>query len=1002
MTKKSSKTPRTRKPPRPTRRVRPPAAAAPVFAPVARASTGETNDFAIVGVGASAGGLEAFTALLRTLPDNPGVAIVFVQHLAPKHESALVDLLSAHTAMPVVQVTEGLLVQRDHVYVIPPNTQMLISGLELRISPRPTDRSQYTPIDAFFRSLTSSGSRAIGVILSGTASDGAIGIAEIKQAGGITIAQSPESARYDGMPRAAIATGAIDLVLTPEEIGSKLPQLALPAVTASLVATGTADVALADEQLEEIFDLLRPASGIDFRHYKTPTIQRRLFRRMALHRLREVKDYTRLLRSDAAEVRNLYRDFLIHVTRFFREPESFEAIARDVFPTLLERRPRDQPIRVWVSGCATGEEAYSLAIVLVEFLARQQAEFRVQIFATDVSEGAIEHARSGVYAQAIEADVSMDRLRRFFSKHNGGYRVTKMIRDLCIFARQDLTKDPPFSRLDLILCRNVLIYMDLLLQKKLLSVFHYALNPNAFLVLGQAETVGAQGTLFSLVDKKCRIHRKRPTAAVPTMAVPPDRSTLDATLAKAHEEVPTVERALQTEVNRVINDRFAPPAVVIDADLQIVQFRGQTAAFLEPAPGQASLSVLKMAKEGLLYGLRSAINAARKSRSAVRRSGLQVRLGKRWRRIDLEVIPLASSGRTHYLVLFDQRGRRVAQPSEGVPASAVSRKASKSQVHSLQRELAASREYLQSMIQELEAANEELQSANEEILSSNEELQSTNEELDTAKEELQSTNEELNTVNEELHGRNEELSRVNSDLVNLLGSVQIAIVIVGSDMRIRRFTPMAERVLNLIPGDIDRLIGHINPDIEGANLEELIAECIDTISVIEREVRDRQGRWYALRLRPYRSVDNKIDGAVLALFDVDTPKRYEASVRSATALAQTILRASPGAMALVDSAWRIVSANPKFVELLRLREDGIEGRLFATESVHLVSGAQQLEAAVGDTGEPPRQLDVTVRPAHQSSPIALHARVFPAYDGSSGRLVLLTDATTTGEMAESS
>jgi two-component system CheB/CheR fusion protein len=980
--------------------VRRPAKATQVPTHVPRASASKASDFAIVGVGASAGGLEAFTGLLRALAPDPGIAMVFVQHLAPQHESALVDLLSAHTTMPVVQVTEGLLVERNHVYVIPPNTQLLISGLELRIAPRPTDRSQYTPIDAFFSSLAMSGRRLIGVVLSGTASDGSIGINKIKEAGGITIAQSPDSAKYDGMPRAAIATGAIDLVLTPQEIGAKLAHLATRTAIVDPVHAGTPDLAVTDEQLDEIFDILRPASGVDFRHYKLPTIKRRLFRRLTLHRLGDFDDYIRLLRSDGTEVRNLYRDLLIHVTRFFREPESFEAIARDVFPALLERRLRDQPIRVWVSGCATGEEAYSLAIALVEFLARQRAEFRVQIFGTDVSEGAIEHARTGVYQQAIETDVTPDRLRRFFSKHDGGYRVTKMIRDLCIFARQDLTKDPPFSRLDLILCRNVLIYMDQPLQKRLLLVFHYALNPNGFLVLGPAETVGAQATLFSLVDKKHRVHRKRPNAAAPAMAFL-DHPASRATVKKEPADLPTVERVLQTEVNRVINDRYAPPAVVIDADMQIVQFRGQTGAFLEPAPGQASLSLLKMAKEGLLYGLRSAVTAARKSRSTVRRSGLRVRSGKRWLRVDLEVIPLASPGRIHYLVLFDQHGLRVAEPSQDVPAPAEAGKTARSQLHSLQRELAASREYLQSVIQELEAANEELQSANEEILSSNEELQSTNEELDTAKEELQSTNEELNTVNEELHGRNDELSRVNSDLLNLLASVEIAIVIVGSDMRIRRFTPMAERVLNLIPADVDRFIGHINPNIEGASLEQLIAECIDTSSMVEREVQDRQGRWYALRVRPYRNLDNKIDGAVLALFDIDAPKRYEASVRSATALAQTILRASPAAMALVDSTWRIVSANEKFVELLRLRGDGIEGRLL-TENVRLVSGFDQFEAAIGSEGEPPRQFDLTVRSAEQSSPIALNAHVFPAYDGSSGRLVLLTDGTLVGDVAESS
>jgi two-component system CheB/CheR fusion protein len=688
-------------------------------------------------------------------------------------------------------------------------------------------------------------------------------------------------------------------------------------------------------------------------------------------------------------VLNLYRDLLIHVTRFFREPQSFDAMARTVFPALLEDRDPDQPIRAWVSGCASGEEAYSLAIALLEFLARQKPAARVQIFATDVSESAVEHARAGVYPMSIEADVSPDRLRRFFTRIDGSYRVSKMIRDMCVFARQDLTKDPPFSRLDLILCRNVLIYMDLPLQRKLLSVFHYALNSNGFLVLGQAETVGAQATLFSLVDKKFRVHRKRATSGALLPTLPPEYPSAIPAARKLRSELPPPEKVLQAEVNRIINDRFAPPGVVVDSDLQIVQFRGQTGMFLEPAPGEASLSLLKMAREGLLHGMRAALNAARKARGPARKTGLQVRTGRNWVKVDLEVIPLAASGRMHYLVLFDEQGRRVPSGREATKeeTAALERRGGGSQLSFLRRELAASREYLQSIIQELEAANEELQSANEEILSSNEELQSTNEELDTAKEELQSTNEELNTLNEELHARNEELSRVNSDLVNLLASVQISIVIVGADLRIRRFTPMAEKVLNLIPADIDRSIAHINPNIQGASLEHLIAECIDTIAPIEREVQDRQGRWYALRVRPYRTVENKIDGAVLALFDIDAPKRHEGSVRSATELAEALMLASPTPMALLDSTARFHSANRAFVDLFRLPADGYHGRLLQD----LLRTGPDF-ARLFDASGPPNPAVATpvqVQPVHLPNAVTLTGRAFPTYEGNAGRLVVL-------------
>ena len=973
----------------------------PVAAPPARAPVRQTQKrspaepVTIVGIGASAGGLEAFTSLLRGLPGMPGMAIVFVQHLAPQHDSALVTLLSGQSALPVMQATDGLRVEPNRIYVIPPNAQMVVRGRQLHLTARPGDRSQYTPIDSFLLSLAEEcGRNAISVILSGTASDGALGTREIKAAGGVTIAQTPESSKYDGMPRAAIGTGMVDLVLAPEAIGPKLAELSGHAYARS-VESSTSEVPLSEEQMHDVFDLLRPASGVDFRHYKLPTIKRRLLRRMALHRLTEVDHYIRLLRNDAAEVRSLYHDLLIHVTRFFREPESFQALARDVFPAIVEARPHDQPIRAWVSGCATGEEAYSLAIALVEFLQRNQLDTPVQIFATDVSETAVEQARTGVYPPSIEADVSSDRLRRFFTKHDGGYRVTKMIRDICVFARQDLTKDPPFSRLDLILCRNVLIYMDTVLQKKLLSVFHYALNPHGFLLLGHAETVGAQATLFSLVDKKFRVHRKKAANAMPTMTFPVDYSAAGLPLKRTTPEPPGAEKFLQAEVSRVLMDRFAPPGVVIDPDMQIVQFRGQTGSFLEPAPGEASLNLLKMAKEGLLYGLRTALHTARKTRNWVRKDGLQVRSGSGWKPVSLEIIPLAASGRMHYLVLFDDqsRGEQVASAKRAAPEAPAPKRAQKTQVDFLQRELAASREYLQSIIQELEAANEELQSANEEILSSNEELQSTNEELDTAKEELQSTNEELNTVNEELHGRNEELSRVNSDLVNLLGIVQIAIVIVSADLRIRRFTPMAEKVLNVIPADTDRLIGHINPNIVGANLEELIAECIDAISPIEREVQDRQGRWYSLRIRPYRSVENKIDGAVLALFDIDAPKRFEESIRITAAFAEGVLQAANVPMAILDSTLRIRAANRHFCLVFpAMGEDG-RGRLL-TDVVRLDGALDELHRLVqlDGTQRPREPLRIAASPTNGSAAVTLSARVFPAYDDPARRVVLLTAA----------
>jgi two-component system, chemotaxis family, CheB/CheR fusion protein len=876
----------------------------------------------IVGVGASAGGLEAFSQLLQALPPNPGLAMVLVQHLAPQHESALVELLANRTPLPVVQVTQNMPVERNHIYVIPPNVQMSISRGVLHLAARPSDRTQYNPIDHFLRSLAEfAHDRAIGVILSGTASDGAVGIRDIKAVGGITMAQDPDSAKYDGMPRAAIAGGFIDLVLPPARIAEELVSIArhpltqtqTPPATVSQVAA-PANVEL---QMDQVFSRLRASTGVDFRRYKRPTIDRRLQRRMVLHKIHGLDEYLRYIRDHPEEVAALYQDILIHVTRFFRDPESVEALAAHVTELIKERLHDEQPIRVWVPGCSTGEEAYSVAIIILELLTVQEDSVAVQVFATDISDPAIEHARAGVYGENITADVSPERLRRFFTKVQGGYRINKVVRDVCIFARQDLTRDPPFSKLDLIVCRNVLIYLSSEMQQKLMSVFHYALKPNGSLMLGNAETIGSSGDLFASSDRKHRLFRKR-ADGMPGVNFQLDRGDPAALRDRRPVAVDRDDgRAAQSEASRVIQERYAPPGVIVDDKLNVVQFRGQTGAFLEPAPGEPSVNVLKMAREGLLHGLRDSLQQARKSKIPVRKDGVRVRANGGWREVRLEVTPLSTAERRYFLVLFDDvtrgsKSRQRRSPAQPIAEAKGGVRASQ-RVASLQRELASSREYLQSIIHDLEAANEELQSANEEVLSANEELQSTNEELDTAKEELQSTNEELNTVNDELQGRNEELSRVNSDLVNLLSSVNIAIVIVASDLRIRRFTPMAERTLNLIPSDIGRPISHIKPNIDCPDLEDLISQVIDTVTPLERDVQDVQGSSYSLRIRPYKNLENRIDGAVLALFDSNLPDSQRATDgdrRSLAALADM----SPDGVLLLEGGGRIIHGNRMFCE----------------------------------------------------------------------------------------
>jgi two-component system, chemotaxis family, CheB/CheR fusion protein len=894
----------------------------------------ERSAFTIVGVGASAGGLEAVTQLLQGMPPRPGLALVVVQHLSPEHASAMPTLLAAKTPLPVLQVTEGTLVEENHVYVVPPNVEMELRGRRLHLTPRPDDRSRFNPIDHFFESLARElQDKAVGLVLSGTASDGSAGLREIKAVGGITLAQDPKTARYDGMPQSAVNTGIVDRALPPADLARELVRIAEHPYLRHVTPRREGDeLEIDDGRLTRIFQLLRTSSGVDFTHYKSPTIKRRLQRRMVLHKLTSLDQYVKLLEENPAEVDQLYQDVLIHVTRFFREPDSFAALVEHVFPNLVEDRDHERPIRIWVPGCSTGEEPYSIAIALLEHLGDRAGSVSVQIFATDVSEMAIDVARSGVYPQSITADVSEERIRRFFTKTDGHFRVAKSVRDLCVFARQDLTRDPPFSKLDMIMCRNVLIYLGTVLQRRLISIFHYALRPAGVLVLGSAETTGPLGELFGVLDKKHRLYVKRavemahgPMPAFDRTAGRGDRS------AQLPAE-PSATGNIHQAANRLILDRYGPAAVIVDQELQIVQFRGHTGKFLEPAPGDASLNVLKMARDGLLYGLRTALHAARQRNGPVRKEGLRVKPNGHFLHVNLEVSPLAADGeKRHFLIIFEEGPPEAASEPARKTKIRRSKRAEAgehdAEIGRLQQELAASRDYLQSIIQDLEAANEELQSANEEILSSNEELQSTNEELDTAKEELQSTNEELNTVNEELHGRNEELTRVNSDLVNLLVSVQIAIVITAVDLRIRRFTPMAEKVLNLIPGDVGRPISQIKPNINCPELEQMLHEAIENISVQQREVQDVQGRWYSLTVRPYKNVENRIDGAVLTLVDMNEMRQQEIAIREQSEFVEATFDVMHEPMLVLDGGLRVRKVNQAYYRFFEAEPRDTEGKL---------------------------------------------------------------------------
>jgi two-component system, chemotaxis family, CheB/CheR fusion protein len=833
--------------------------------------------FPIVAIGASAGGLEAFSNLLRSLPPEPGLALVFIPHLDPTHESAMVELLSRTTRLPVLQAAEGMRVSVNSVYVLPPNSDMTISGGVLHLVRREAGRGHHMPIDTFFRSLADDQSaNAIGVILSGTANDGTLGLAAIKDSAGITFAQDADSAKYDGMPSSAVASGVVDYVLPPDRIAQEL--IRIQKQPSEELRSDTFDGK--DRLLRDIFQLLKNHTRVDFVDYKVATIRRRILRRMNVNHINELRDYVKLLHRNPQEVEALYRDVLINVTSFFRNPEVFDSLHEIVYPKIFGNRSPSEPVRVWVPGCSTGEETYSHAIFLVETLSELRIEEPIQIFGTDLSENAIQKARIGVYKESIANEVSEVRLRRFFHKVPGGFQISKSIRDLCVFARQNVFNDPPFSRMDLISCRNVLIYLSPVLQKKVIPIFHYALKPNGFLLVGNTEgLLGSGAELFDLVDRKCKIYQKKAVPSPVTFGLTIGaQETSGARSEKAHhltkkeDEVAKTPADVQREADRLLLTKYVPSAVVVNDDLEIVQTRGRTSRYLELPTGRASLNLLKMARPGVLYELRALIEKARKNSIPVSKEGVVVEDGNETAVVRLEIIPFRTPARDqrHFLVLFEEKESR--KRPEAKLAARLSAKeladAKDVQIAQLKQELASTKEYLQSIIEAQEATNEELQSANEEIQSGNEELQSTNEELQTSKEELESANEELNTVNEEIQHRNQQLAQLSNDLINILNSATIPMVMLGEDLHIRRFTPEAERIFGLSNHDIGKAITHLSLNIEIPHLEHWMLDVMRDVTMRTEQVRARDGKSYKLRIAPYRTLENKIDGVVITLLDI--------------------------------------------------------------------------------------------------------------------------------------
>lgn len=885
--------------------------------------------FPIVGIGASAGGLEAFKQLLALLPADTGMAFTLLQHLDPTHSSGLTAVLKTSTEMPVVEATNGRSLQPNHVYVMPADADMTLKNGKLQLVSRGRDsRGLHLPIDAFFRSMASElRAQAIGVVLSGTASDGTEGLRAIKSEGGITLVQSPQTAKFPGMPDSAVRAGVVDHALGLPELAAELarlsnhPYLSIPESKAPVHGDHSEDDALA-----EAFTVLRERTGVDFSEYKPPTIRRRLSRRMTLLRIENLNDYVRTLHEVPDEPQRLVEDVLVHVTSFFRDPDVFEALKRDVFPAILERKS-SAPIRIWVPGCSSGEEVYSIAIALFEHLGPAISKHRIQIFGSDLSERCIDHARKGLYQESAVRDVSPARLNRFFSRVDNRYCIDKAIRDCCVFVKHDLGHDPPFSRLDLVSCRNALIYFAQPLQQRILGTFHYCLNPSGFLVLGRSESITGYAQYFSARDKPHRIFSR--TAGASTLRFAPLAASRPASQ-------PTTERAAASaappavdvakHVDHLLLAQYAPPGVVVNERLEILQFRGRTGPYLEPAPGQPHNHLPAMLRDGLLADLRLAFRQAKRQMKMVRRAGLVVRDNATVRHCALSIIPIAG--------LPNVTERLFAILFEDDPASGKESKRGKqtpkerSLIAKVEQELAATKEYQQTLVEEHERMNDDLTSANEELVSSNEELQSLNEEMETAKEELQSSNEELTTVNDELQHRNQELNVVNNDLINLLASVDVPVIIVDASRRIRQFTPKARGLMNVLATDVGRPIDDIRPNIGDTDLGALVATTMATAVVTEREVRDHDGHWHRLRIRPYTTPDKRVDGAIISLTDIDALKCIAADAQISSDYFAAIVEAVQIPLVALNPNMQTMSGNQAFREGFDLGGGELNGQNF--------------------------------------------------------------------------
>ena len=899
--------------------------------------------FPIVGIGASAGGLDAFEQFFRACPADTGMAFVLVPHLDPGHESLLTEILQRVTAMPVLQVSDQTRVEPDRVYIIPPNREMSIFNRVLQLSMPELVRGHRMPIDAFLHSLAEDqAEKAIGVVLSGTATDGTLGLRAILGVGGVCMVQEPSTARYDGMPQSAIAAGCATHILPVEKMPAMLQEITRISVFRQKVPAIATDKALSG--INQILLQVRKSTGHDFSLYKKSTIGRRIERRMAQHHIEDAAVYARYLKENPAEIGVLFKELLIKVTSFFRDPEAFVALKQTILPPLLAGKPEGYVFRVWVAGCATGEEAYSIAMVLLELLderkARHEQELTVQIFATDLDDDAIGVARAGRYPPTIAKDVNPERLRRFFVKDDAGYKIKKDVRDTVVFAVQNVVKDPPFTKLDLLSCRNLMIYLEAELQNRLIPIFHYALKPDGVLFLSVSESITNHPELFATLERRWKFYRAKHAGAATYPGIINQRVQAVGKAERATGATLVGRPNAGSESNvgelshRSLLQIYAPASVTTDARGNILFVHGDTGRYLRPAPGPASNNVIEMAREGLQLPLRAAILKASSEAAPTLDREASVKTDGGFTAVSLSVraLPRDKSGEPLLLVSFkDLSGPGKPPPTAkqgrgkgGAATAAVKR------IEELERELAYAKENLQTTVEEQRATNEELKSTNEELQSTNEELQSSYEELETSKEELQSLNEQSITVNSELNAKVEQLMDVQNDVKNLFDSTNTGTLFLDHQLTIRRYTPEAVKVYRLIASDVGRPLGDITSNIEGEDLLAALQSVLDTLIPQEREVRTSDGAWYLARMRPYRTMDNIIAGVVLTFTNVTDFKlasiKLDAEEKARVLLAEGIVNTVSEPLIVLDSALQVVSASRSFYQHFEVKPEDTVGR----------------------------------------------------------------------------